>query len=424
MNFRPSLTPRPAQGLRLTPGLRSGLAILRMPAADLAAELREAAAENPLIRLSEPTPDRGAGGVALAELLAAPETLGERLRRQIALMPLDPAVAAIARFLTGDVDDDGYLDPQAAGNVEAMGAAPGQVESAIAALQACEPAGVGARSLEECLALQLREHGFPEAEARAACARLDLLAGQRLGELAALIGLAEARLRPMAEMLPRLTPRPGDSLSDETLPPVPEVIVEQGPDGVFFAVLDPHALPRAELDAALAHGLGRRPDAARMRENALGWIRTLRFRARTLEAVVRQIVADQQGFFARGPDHLVPMTRAAMACALDLHPSTVGRALAGKALVFRGAVHPLSLFVSPALPATGEDAVTAYAVQRRIRKLVEAEAPGRILSDERIAEHLRREGVDIARRTVAKYRQCLTIPSSFERRRRKAGQRD
>ncbi|GAA0296607.1 RNA polymerase factor sigma-54 [Rhodovulum strictum] len=416
MNLRTTLTQRQIQTLRLTPALRTSLSLLRMPAADLVTELHRAAAENPLIRLAEDAPDRSGGWVG-ADTLAAPDPLGERLRRQIALMPLDSAIAAIARFLTGDVDDHGYLDAEAAANVEAMGAAPEQAAAAIAALQSCEPAGVGARSLEECLALQLRERGFDEDEARAACARLDLLAERRLDELAALTGIGAAVLRAMADALPGLTPRPGDGIGDEPLPPVPEILVEDGPDGQFRVTLDRHTLPQAELDTDLVQGLGR--GAAPMRESAQALIQALRFRERTLEAVARLILSCQHRFFSDGPEHLLPMTRAEMARALGLHPSTVGRALSGKALSFRGAVHPLSLFVSPALPTTGARGVTAFAAQRRIRRLIETEPPDGILSDAEIAELLQREGVDIARRTVAKYRQCLTIPSSFERRRRK-----
>ncbi|MGC9417406.1 MAG: hypothetical protein ACP5EN_00400, partial [Rhodovulum sp.] len=204
------------------------------------------------------------------------------------------------------------------------------------------------------------------------------------------------------------------------LPPVPEILVEQGPDGQFTVTLDRHMLPCIEIDSTLAEGLASRSEGARMRDEAQGLVRALRFRERTLQAVARLILSYQHRFFAEGPEHLAPMTRAEMAQALDLHPSTVGRALAGKALCFRGAVHPLSLFVSPPLPGSGTRARTAYAVQQRIRKMIEDEPPGDALSDDRIADLLRAEGVDIARRTVAKYRQCLTIPSSFERRRRKA----
>ncbi|HDR28683.1 RNA polymerase factor sigma-54 [Rhodovulum sp.] len=418
MNLRPSLAPRQSIGLRLTPALRTGLSLLRMPATDLADELRRAAAENPLIRLAEDAPE-GNPGWHGTDTLAAPDPLGERLRRQIALMPLESAVSAIARFLTGDIDDHGYLDPEAQANVEAMGIAPDQVTKAIAALQACDPAGVGARNLEECLALQLRERGFPEAEARAACARLDLLAERRLAELAALTDIDAQKLLEMADALPGLTPRPGDGIGDEPLPPVPEILVEQGPDGQFCAVLDRLALPHAQFDTVLADGLG--SAAGRMRDAAQTLIQALRFRERTLEAVAHLILTRQHRFFAEGPEHLLPMTRAEMAGALGLHPSTVGRALADKALAFRGTVHPLSLFVSPALPATGARGVTAYAAQRRIRRLIEAETVDAILSDAEIAELLRQEGVDIARRTVAKYRSCLTIPPSFERRRLKGG---
>ncbi|SIO48908.1 RNA polymerase, sigma 54 subunit, RpoN/SigL [Rhodovulum sp. ES.010] len=423
MGLRPDLSPRPSQGLRLTPGLRQGLAILRMPATDLAAELRRAADENPLIRLSDPDgAATGAPGTPPTSEIAAPDSLGERLRRQLALMPLAPPVAAVARFLCGDIDEDGYLDEEAAGNLEGMGVAPDEVAAAIEALQACDPPGVGARSLEECLALQMREHGMEESAARAVCARLDLLAERRLDDLGRATGLDGATLAGMARLLPRLTPRPGASAAQDPLPPAPEIIVEEAPDGRVAATLDGRIVPRAEFDTRLARELSGQKQAANLREEAQTLVGALRFRERTLETLAFFIVDHQARFFIEGPEHLVPMTRAEMAEALGLHPSTVGRALADKALSYRGVVHPLSRFVSRPLPSNGAGPVTAYGVQRHIRRLIEAETPCSILSDEEIAAILRREGVDIARRTVAKYRQGLTIPSSFERRKRKAQQ--
>lgn len=421
MKLGNSIAPRTATGLRLTPGLRHGLSVLRMHAADLAGELRDAAAENPLIRIREPETGRTGWQEGAAEALAAPEGLAERLRRQIALMPLDPSVAALARFLTGDVGDDGYLDPDAAANVAALGAAPDLVAAAIAALQACEPAGIGARSLAECLALQMRDRGVPEATARVACAHLDLLAERRLDALSRLTGLPCETLHPLAEMLPTLTPRPWDGARDDPMPAAPEILVERGADGLFRVTLDRSVLPCAEIDRTLADGLGNRAPARAARAQALGLIRALQFRERTLLAVVRLIVTHQHRFFAEGPEHLEPMTRADIARDLDLHPSTVGRAVADKTLSYRGTVHPLAQFVSPPVIARGNARITAHAVRTRIRQLIASEPPHAVLSDDEISDALREEDIDIARRTVAKYRRCMGIPSSFDRRRQKAG---
>jgi len=421
MSPRAALSPRPTASLRLTPAMRQGLSVLQMNIPDLVAELRRAGTENPLIRVEEPGAGEAGGGWGGAAAIAAPETLADRLRQQIAVMSLEPRVAAIATFLIGDIGEDGYLDPEAMATAAALGAMPEDVARAVEALQSCEPAGVGACSLEECLALQMREKGIDEAIARTVCAHLDLLAEHRFADLSRRTQLPRTILERLAALLPSLNPRPGEDLSALPLPALPDIIVEQGPDGLFHAALDESALPRVALDTALADRMSGHEAARSAREHAQGLFRALQFRERTLTAVAALIVTHQHRFFADGPEHLVPMTRIDMARALDLHPSTIGRALAGKALSFRGAVHPLSLFGSPPRIAGENGGVTAYAVQRRIRQMIEAERPGQVLSDEQIAATLRREGVDIARRTVAKYRRCLTIPSSFERKRQKGG---
>ncbi|TMV83668.1 RNA polymerase sigma-54 factor, partial [Thioclava sp. BHET1] len=140
----------------------------------------------------------------------------------------------------------------------------------------------------------------------------------------------------------------------------------------------------------------------------------------TLLRIGRQIVRDQQRFFTEGPEFILPMNRRRMAEELSLHPSTVGRAVAGKAIAAGGALYPLSLFFSTAIPITNGETLSSHAIRLHIRRLIEAEPADMPLSDQRICALLRDVGVDISRRTVAKYRGCMRIPSSSERRRRRA----
>lgn len=416
MALTPSLDLRQTQRLALTPGLRQGMAVLQLSTLELWDELRRLADENPLLELDEPS--AGAAGFDF-EAAARPETLAENLCAQITLMALPSETAALARFLTGDLTEDGYLASSAETLSEELGLPLAAIEAAVEALQSCEPAGVAARNLPECLALQLIERGEPPALARAACQHLELLIEGRWTRAARLLNLPRAELERLAALIRSLPPRPAAALAESAPPAIPEISVEPDGQGGFRAVSLRDALPGLRLDAALAEQaaatLALRPQLAA----AEAVLRALRHRGRTLHDVVQVIAIRQHRFFAQGPDHMAPLTRAEIAAELGLHPSTVGRAIAGKALLFRGATHPLSMFLSQALPG----AVSAYGAQQKLRRLVVEEPEESPLSDEQLAALLQREGVDIARRTVAKYRQCMNIPSSFERKRQKARRR-
>jgi len=416
MALTPGLNLRQTQRLALTPGLRQGLAVLQLSTLDLRDELRRLAEENPLLELDEPA--AGPRGFDF-EAAAHPETLAENLAAQIALMALPPDTSALARFLTGDLTEDGYLASSAAELSEALALPVAQIEAAIAALQSCEPAGVAARDLPDCLALQLIDRGEAPETARAACAHLELLMEGRWPRAARLTGLPRPELERLADLIRTLPPRPAAHLSEAAPPVIPEIAVEADGQGGFLAVPLGDALPGLRLDAALADQAGASPALRPQLAGAEAALRALRHRADTLHGVAQVLIRRQHRFFAEGPDHMAPLTRVEIAADLGLHPSTVGRAIAGKALLFQGAVHPLSMFLSKALPG----AVSAHSAQRRLRRLVAEEPADQPLSDEQLAALLQREGVDIARRTVAKYRGCMNIPSSFERKRRKARRR-
>ncbi|WP_212522847.1 hypothetical protein [Actibacterium sp. MT2.3-13A] len=416
MALTPGLDLRQTQRLALTPGLRQGMAVLQLSTLELWDELRRLADENPLLELHEPAAGPAAFNV---EAATRPETLAETLCAQIALMALPPETAALARFLTGDLTEEGYLASPAGELSEALGLPLAAIEAAIAALQSCEPTGVAARDLPECLALQLVDRGEAPEAARAACAHLGLLMEGRFSRAARLTGLPRPELERLTGIIRGLPPRPAAHLSEAAPPVLPEIAVEEDGQGGFRAVSLRDALPSLRLDAALAARAGAAPTLRAQRAAAEAALRALRHRGRTLRDVAQVIARRQHRFFAQGPDHMAPLTRAEIAAELGLHPSTVGRAISGKALLFRGAAHPLSIFVPQALPG----AVSAYTAQRRLRRLIGDEPPGAPLADEQIAALLQREGVDIARRTVAKYRQCMNIPSSFERKRQKARRR-
>lgn len=414
----PRLTPslRQTQRLALTPGLRQGMHLLHLPTDALIEDLAALSTENPLLELRRPAPP--APGPQIADT----DTLADHVARQLALMPLDAEIAQLAEFLTGDLDDDGYLSSSTAELAELLALPPARIEAAVRALQACEPAGIGARCLAESLALQLIDHGIAPDEAQAAARHLDLLAEGRWTAAARATGLTRDRLGRIAALIPHLSPTPAARFGPTPPPLIPDFTVTKGPDGTLGVQFTEGSQPELVIDTALLASLSANaPDIVKTyRAPSQAAISALAFRQSTLLRVTRALVTHQHRFFLLGPDHMAPLSRAALAETLGLHASTVGRAIAGKALEFNGAVMPLSRLLTPALAGSDGQAISAFAVQQRIRRMVDAEPPAAPLSDDQIAAALRREGVDIARRTVAKYRGCMKIPSSFDRRRQKA----
>lgn len=420
MSLRPGLSQKQVQRLALTPGLRRALDLLRMPAVELAEDLARMAAENPFLSVEW---RRGGGGaafdVALATVAARPSMV-ESLRQQLALMVLPERVALLADYLAGDLRDDGYLDTPLDEYAERLDVAPADLVAALAAVQACEPTGVGARNLAECLELQLRDQGVSAALVRKVLEHLPLFGGSDLATLRRALGLPMDELRRLAGIVRGLRAQPIGEAEDD----VPQVlradlVVTRDNRGALAVALARDALPRVRLRATMMAQGKDEGFAKDARQAAVALISALEMRGMTLLRVGAALVEAQHRFFALGPEHLVPLSRVALAGKLGLHPSTVGRTVAGKSLDHAGRLYPLSLFFSVALgEGDGAETVSAFAVQQTLARIVAHEDPGAPLSDAAICERLRAEGVDITRRTVAKYRGCMRIPSSYERHRR------
>ena len=411
--------------LALTPGMRQSLQVLAMPPLELAQEIAREAEANPFLIVSPPA--RGglsAYDIAL-ETMPARQSLGEALRRQLGEMNLAPEVRAVALYLTGALRDDGYLDATDAELSSETGQSRAVIARAIAALQRCEPPGVGARNLAECLALQLVDHGIDPRLAADAVSHLDLFAQDDKAELGRVLHLTADEVTALDAALRGLSPHPVDQSGPEATPLVPDLVVEPGPDGGLAVRLAEGVMPAVSLDVGL---LAQVPDAddpfvasARARAEAL--IRAVSHRGETLLRIGLRLVADQHLFFSRGSEYLAPLSRRKLAEELKLHPSTLGRAVAGKVLLTGGALYPLSMFFPSGLPMGHGGTVSSHAVKITIRRMVEHEPPARPLSDAALRERLVADGIDITRRCVAKYRESMRIPSSFERRRRAARHR-
>lgn len=415
MAQRQRLELRQTQRLALTPALRESLQMLQLPADRIEAALAAEAAENPFLRLQPPrrVPAVSAHDVAL-ETTAAGESLHARIAAQIRLMDLPAPVRAAALALAGELGGDGYLAGDTASLAAGLGLTEADAAAGLVALQACEPAGVGARDLAECLALQLVDQGTPEATARAIVARLDGFARRDWPGLTRALGLPRAEIERLARRLQGLRPRPVEDEEPAAAPLVPDLVVERGPDGPRLRLAREY-MPRIGFDRALmARSGGAFAESCRLRAHAL--MRAVRFRGTTLLRVGAHVLAHQRAHLLDGADGPRPLSRAETAAALDLHPSTVGRAVAGKALEIDGVLHPLGGLFSNALPLRGGGQVSAAALRRRIAAMIAEEPPARPLSDAAIRERLAASGVDIARRTVAKYRRELRLAPSSRRR--------
>lgn len=405
----PRLDLRQKQRLGLTPDMRMGLAILAMPAEALAEDIWREAGENPCLIVEDAWGSSSAYDAAVA-MTPGEDTLAQTLARQIGLQRLAPDVAEAALVIVSELREDGYLDATLDELAQDYALAVPALAAGLAAVQKCEPTGVGARNLGECLELQLREMGLAQDLARIVIARLGDFAEGRWSRLAAALSIHEDAVRRIGDLVRNLKPRPVAQGGARSTLRICEILVEEAHDGSLQVLLNPDALPTVKV----APGSGA---LAPLSVRARSLVAAIAARQATLLRIARALVARQTAFF--GPEgRLDPLSRSDLAAELGLHPSTVGRAIGAKSLIHRGRIHPFSLFFPSAV--TGLDgAVSSFDIQRRIRALIQAEDPDRPLADEDIRSHLVEDGVDIARRTVAKYRKCLRIPSSFDRRRRK-----
>jgi RNA polymerase sigma-54 factor len=415
LGSRVHLSTRPT--LALSARMRAAISILRMPTATLLEDIAREAADNPFLVVDSP---RAAGefsaydyALATAE---APESLHERLARQLALQHLDAPTQMAAEFLVGELREDGYLDARLEDLADSTGVPLALLEAGLRALQRCDPPGIGARDLPECLALQLVDAGIAENLARAITARLEEFAEGRWSRLGADLALPVAELERIADLLRRFASSPIQSEDDTPIVLIPEIRIECR-DGRAEARLNSAALPMVSVLETDRSALGT-DEMRALHDRAIAFSEAIAARRATLLRIAAVVAARQTTFFLGGHERVVPLTRGDIAEALQLHPSTVGRAIAGKALIADGRVYAFARFFSRALAREG-GGISPFEIQRRIRAMIEREDCCAPLADAQIQTHLRNEGVDIARRTVAKYRKCLRIPSSFARRARK-----
>jgi len=371
---------------------------------------------------------RDGGEYSLEAFISAEPTLPEWLREQVALAITDPIQRMIGHYLVGMVDEAGYLTGDLATAADKLGTGIAEVEAVLAILQTFEPAGICARDLSECLAIQLKERDRYDPAMAALIGRLDLVARRDFTALKKICGIGDDDLADMIAEIRRLNPKPGLAFGSALVAPiVPDVFVRAAPDGAWLVELNSDTLPKVLFNqiyyakvSASARRENEKSYLADCLRNATWLVRALDQRARTILKVANEIVRQQHSFFAHGVEHLRPLNLKTVAEAIGMHESTVSRVTANKYMATSRGIFELKYFFTSAIAgAHGGEAHSAEAVRHRIRQLIDAEGASAILSDDTIVDKLREAGIDIARRTVAKYREAMRIPSSVQRRREK-----
>ncbi len=366
-------------------------------------------------------------GDAFERLSARAKTLTEHLTEQAMMARFSPAEYAMAIALIDGVDEGGFLRTPITEIADRLVCAEAAVETVLARCQGFEPTGVFARSVAECLGLQLKERGRFDPAMAALLDNLELLARRDFAGLRRVCGVDEEDLREMVGELKALTPRPGLAFGAETAPAVvPDVFVREDPAGGWRVELNSDTLPRLLVDQRYHQRVVTRARSEAEKTfvsdclSSANWlVKSLDQRARTIMKVSAEIVRQQDGFFAFGVEHLRPLNLKTVADAIGMHESTVSRVTSHKYMATPRGLFEMKFFFSSAIASSsGGEAHSSESVRKRIKQLVEGEAAeAEVLSDDRIVEILKEAGVDIARRTVAKYREALRIPSSVERRR-------
>jgi RNA polymerase sigma-54 factor len=378
-----------------------------------------------------PSTHNSAGGdeANLEEFVAAGRTLADHLTEQLHLTITDPVERLIGANLIHMVDEAGYLQGSVDELAAKLGTSDALVAKVLAKLQNFDPAGVFARNLAECLALQLKDQNRYDPQIAKLLDNLPLLAGHNLPALKRAVGCDGDELVDMITEIKRLNPKPGLKFGSVQIQPVvPDVIVRPGRNGGWAVELNSETLPRVLVNRSYYTEVSKTARSDQDKgylldclQNANWLVKSLDQRARTILRVAEEIVRQQDGFLTFGIEHLKPLNLRTVADAISMHESTVSRVTSNKYMSTPRGIFELKYFFTSAISSASKEGEShsSEAVRHRIRQLIDAEVPQSILSDDKLVEYLKRDGIDIARRTVAKYREALRIPSSVQRRREK-----
>jgi RNA polymerase sigma-54 factor len=360
----------------------------------------------------------------LYESIVAPVTLQQHLQQQLDLSMVDPKVREAAQAILGNLDERGFLDLPAKDLGIRLGIKPAYLNAALRLVQTFDPAGLGAANITESLLLQLERKGGTETiEYKVVRDHLEDLARKRHPQIAKALGTSIERITEAASRIGRLTPNPGGDFNPSGNPYIqPDVIIERDEDGSLSARLTGENLPDLRINDFYKDMLGKDGVNAKARQflrdqirDGRSLIRSISLRQETILAIAHKLIAHQADFFNKGPRHLRPLTMNEIADELGMHATTVSRAVAGKYLQTpQGLMEMRSFFATGYQTRDGEE-VSNTGVREAIQQLVAAENPAKPLSDEALMKALAKQGIKVARRTVAKYREQLNILPSHLR---------
>ena len=361
------------------------------------------------------------------EFAGGGESLTDSLLWQLNLAPVSARDRVICTALVHAIDADGMLTAEVGDIAADLAVEVDEVEAMLRLVQQFEPAGVGARDLRECLLLQLAElpADTPHREVARALVEdcFDVLAARDYGALARRSKLPDAALRAALELVRSLHPRPGSAVGDfEGEYVEPDVFVRRDGDR-WIVELNPDALPRVRINgdyACLVRRGDNSPDNTFLRDNlreARWFVKSLRNRGDTLLAVASKIVEFQRAFLEHGDEAMAPLGLAEIAHAVGMHESTISRVTTRKYLHTPRGIFELKYFFSSHVGTLTGGEVSSTAIRALIRRLVADEDPGKPLSDSRIATLLAERNISVARRTIAKYRESMSMPPSSQRKR-------
>jgi RNA polymerase sigma-54 factor len=366
----------------------------------------------------------------LEETLTEKPSLRDHLIGQLGMELMDPADRLIGLHLIDLLDEAGYLAGDLGQVAKVLECGVDRVEATLKKLQDFDPPGIFARSLAECLGLQLADRDRLDPCMQAFLANLDLLAKRDLKGLAKACDADLEDVRDMIAEIKALDPKPALAFDRGTAQPItPDVLMRPAPGGGWIVELNSDSLPRVLVNnryyatvSGQARSKEERQYITEQFQSASWLVKSLHQRATTILKVATELVRQQNGFFAKGVQHLKPLVLRDIAEAIEMHESTVSRVTSNKYMATPRGIYELKYFFTPAIAGTGGGVYSAESVRHRIKALIDAEPPKKILSDDTIVDLLRAEGIDIARRTIAKYRESMGIPSSVQRRRDKAAQ--
>ena len=364
----------------------------------------------------------------LEATVASELSLKDHLTGQLNLAITDPADRLIGAHLIDLVDEAGYLRADLGEVADKLGTSLTHVGKVVAVLQAFDPAGICARDLKECLELQLKDQGRYDPLIAKFLEALPLLAQHNLQALRREVGVDMEDLADMIGEIKRLNPKPGLGFGRfDVQTVVPDVHVRAASDGSWIVELNSDTLPRVLVNRVYYTRVSRNASTEQDKtflleclQTASWLVKSLDQRARTILRVAEEIVRQQDRFFVHGVQYLRPLNLKTVADAIKMHESTVSRVTSNKYMSTPRGIFELKYFFTSSIASAGDgEAYSSEAVRHRIKSLIDAESAANVLSDDKLVEILGREGIEIARRTVAKYREGMRIPSSVQRRREK-----